>query len=41
MSEQSKTEAVRFVDGVAEGHLVIYAIEHADAAVRAVEVRPA
>ncbi|QFZ78432.1 hypothetical protein GFH48_38780 [Streptomyces fagopyri] len=36
-----QTEAVRFVDVVAEGQLVIYAIERADAAVRAVEVRPA
>ncbi|MEU0038342.1 hypothetical protein [Streptomyces sp. NPDC006333] len=36
-----KAQAVRFVDVVAEGQLVIYAIERADAAVRAVEVRPA
>ncbi|QFZ71928.1 hypothetical protein GFH48_00355 [Streptomyces fagopyri] len=36
-----QTEAVRFVDVVAEGQMVIYAIERADAAVRAVEVRPA
>ncbi|MFD1275406.1 cold-shock protein [Streptomyces kaempferi] len=34
-------QAFRFVDFVAEGQLVIYAIERADAAVRAVEVRPA
>ncbi|MFE3263586.1 hypothetical protein [Streptomyces sp. NPDC059215] len=36
-----EAQAVRFVDVVGEGQLVIYAIEHADAAVRAVEVRPA
>ncbi|MET8291373.1 hypothetical protein ABZV80_40265 [Streptomyces sp. NPDC005132] len=36
-----QTEAVRFVDVVAEGQLVIYATERADAVVRAVEVRPA
>ncbi|MEU0041222.1 hypothetical protein [Streptomyces sp. NPDC006333] len=34
-------QAVRFVDFVAAGQLVIYAIERADGAVRAVEVRPA
>ncbi|MER7683019.1 hypothetical protein [Streptomyces sp. NPDC096934] len=34
-------QAVRFVDFVRQGQLVIYAIERADAAVRAVEVRPA
>ncbi|MFJ2399323.1 cold-shock protein [Streptomyces sp. NPDC087843] len=36
-----KAQAVRFVDAVAEGQLVIYAIERADADARAVEVRPA
>ncbi|MFE3270972.1 cold-shock protein [Streptomyces fagopyri] len=34
-------QAVRFVDRVAAGQLVIYAIERADQTVRAVEVRPA
>ncbi|MGW0800730.1 cold-shock protein [Streptomyces sp. NPDC001089] len=36
-----KAQAVRFVDVLGEGQMVIYAIERADAAVRAVEVRPA
>ncbi|MFJ2399289.1 cold-shock protein [Streptomyces sp. NPDC087843] len=34
-------QTVRFVDSVEAGQLVIYAIERTDAAVRAVEVRPA
>ncbi|QIY66547.1 cold-shock protein [Streptomyces sp. RPA4-2] len=34
-------QAVRFVEFVAAGQFVVYAIERADAAVRAVEVRPA
>ncbi|KAA0940237.1 MULTISPECIES: hypothetical protein [Streptomyces] len=32
---------IRFVDAVTEGQPVIYAIERVDAALRAVEVRPA
>lgn len=36
-----RAQAVRFVDVIAEGQMVICAIERADAAVRAVEVRPA
>ncbi|MFF2384496.1 cold-shock protein [Streptomyces sp. NPDC058108] len=34
-------QAVRFVDRVAAGQLVIYAIERANQTVQAVEVRPA
>ncbi|MET8412670.1 hypothetical protein ABZV34_32070 [Streptomyces sp. NPDC005195] len=36
-----RAQAVRFVDFVAAGQFVIYAIERADTAVKAVEVRPA
>ncbi|GGX94449.1 cold-shock protein [Streptomyces fructofermentans] len=36
-----QAQAIQFVDVLAEGQSVIYAIERADAGVRAVEVRPA
>ncbi|MFG2308761.1 cold-shock protein [Streptomyces sp. NPDC048566] len=36
-----QAQSVRFVDHLTQGQTVIYAVEHADAGARAVEVRPA